>query len=92
MRVRTNGSWTADIPERLTRIDNGDSWQAHDERIVVYVSSLSIPDQFALEGHVAVVGHGVGGDAVIELRHHLADRAQTEPRVSVVAPSPAYGS
>jgi hypothetical protein len=45
MRVPTNGSWTADIPEGLTRIDNGDSWQAHDERIVVYVSSLSIPDQ-----------------------------------------------
>ena len=42
MRVGTHGSWTADVPEGLTQLDNGDSWQAYDERIVVYVSSLQI--------------------------------------------------
>ena len=45
MRVPTKGSWTVDIPEGLTRIDNGDSWQAYDERVVVYVSTLSIADE-----------------------------------------------
>ncbi len=45
MRVPTKGSWTVDIPEGLTHVDNGDSWQAYDERMVVYVSSLSIPDE-----------------------------------------------
>ena len=45
MRVPAKGSWTVDIPEGMTRIDNGDSWQAYDERVVVYVSSLSTPDE-----------------------------------------------
>ena len=44
MRVPAKGSWTVDIPESMTQVDNGDSWQAHGGQIVVYVSSLSIPD------------------------------------------------
>jgi hypothetical protein len=44
MRVPTKGSWTVVIPEGMTQVDNGDSWQAHGGQIVVYVSSLSIPD------------------------------------------------
>jgi hypothetical protein len=45
MRVPAKGSWTVDIPEGMTRIDNGDSWQAYDKQVVIYVSSLSVFDQ-----------------------------------------------
>ncbi len=45
MRVPANGSWTVDIPEGMAQVDNGDSWQAYDERLVVYVGALSIADE-----------------------------------------------
>ena len=43
MRVPTKGSWTVEVPDGMKQVDNGDSWQAFDDQIVVYVSSMSIP-------------------------------------------------
>jgi hypothetical protein len=41
-RVSATGRWSVSIPGGLTVVDNGDSWQAHDDHRIVYVSSLAV--------------------------------------------------
>jgi hypothetical protein len=41
-RVAATGNWKVSTPSDLTVIDNSDSWQAHDARRIVYVSSLAV--------------------------------------------------
>jgi hypothetical protein len=44
-RVSATGNWTVNIPTGLAVIDNTDSWQAHDDHRIVYVSSLAVTDK-----------------------------------------------
>ena len=41
-RVSATGRWSVTIPDGLTVVDNGESWQAHDTHRIVYVSSLAV--------------------------------------------------
>jgi hypothetical protein len=41
-RVSATGNWEVSIPSDLAVIDNTHSWQAHDDRRIVYVSSLAV--------------------------------------------------
>jgi hypothetical protein len=44
-RFSAPGDWTVAVPASLERIDNGDSWQAHRDGFVVYVSALALNDK-----------------------------------------------
>jgi len=41
-RTPTVGEWTILLPPGFETIDNGDSWQAHSGKRVIYVSSLRV--------------------------------------------------
>jgi hypothetical protein len=41
-RVSVTGRWSVKVPPALTVVNNGESWQAHDDRRIVYLSSLAI--------------------------------------------------
>lgn len=43
-RVPTTGGWSISLPRSFRLIDNGDSWQAHEGELVVYVSSIAVQD------------------------------------------------
>lgn len=41
-RCQASPSWTISVPLDFSAIDNGDSWQAHADTRVVYVSSMKV--------------------------------------------------
>jgi hypothetical protein len=41
-RCQATPSWTISVPLDFITIDNGDSWQAHADTRVVYVSSMTV--------------------------------------------------
>ena len=41
-RCQATPSWTISVPSDFTAIDNGDSWQAHADTRVLYVSSMKV--------------------------------------------------
>jgi hypothetical protein len=41
-RCQATPSWTISVPSDFSAIDNGDSWQAHADTRVVYVSSMKV--------------------------------------------------
>jgi hypothetical protein len=43
-QCHATGDWTISAPTHFVEVDNGDSWQSHDDTRCVYVSSLKVSD------------------------------------------------